>query len=480
MIVNRILILITLILWFCASISAQNAKIILGPDKIALNQAFTITVEVQNDRIKNIDNFPEIPGLNRVGQQSSSSTNIINGQYSTSQSIIQNYVPTQEGTIVIKPFTITVNDKPIKSPGKRITIGPPLQQQKRYDPFSYDPFEEFFGKRQPQEFIDIKGDAFLALTIDKNEVFVGEGFTVTLGLYNSTSKPADLGWPPDISEQLAEIKKKITPTSCWEENFKITNLNRENVVISNKHYGHYKLFQATFFPLNNEPINFPSIPLTMIKYKVAKNPSFFGKTRQEDTKVYTTGGKTVHVKELPPHPLKDQVPVGKFLLSEEISGKELNTGQSFTYQFNVQGEGNISAIDNPTVNESNNFEFYPPNILQSINRSNNKVRGSKKFNYYAIPNEPGEFELGDIISLIYFDPYEELYDTLKSNMKVIVIGDSKKNVSISSNDLGSFYNVIDIEDNKLENIHNEGIFKLLANILIVVMLGLTIFFIFRK
>lgn len=480
MIVNRILLLITLFLGFCANISAQNAKIILGPDKIALNQAFTITVEVQNDRIRSIDNFPEIPGLNRIGQSTSSSTNIINGKYSTTQSIIQNYVPTQEGIIVIKPFTITVNDKPVKSPGKRLTIGPPLQQQKRYDPFSYDPFEEFFGKRQPQEFVDIKGDAFLALTIDKDEVFVGEGFTVTIGLYNSMSKPDDLGWPNDISEQLAEIKKKITPTNCWEENFKITNLNRETVVINNQSYGHYKLFQASFFPLNNETISFPSIPVNMIKYKVAKNPSFFGKTRQADNKVFTTRPKIVKVKELPPHPLKDQVPVGKYFLSEDISEKELKTGQSFTYQFNVQGEGNISAIDVPTVTESVNFDFYPPNIQQNINRSNNKVRGSKKFNYYAIPTEPGEFELGDLISLVYFDPYEESYDTLRSNISVMVNGESKKNVSISSNDLGSFYNMIDIEDNKLESIDKQGIVKLVANILILLMLGLTIFFIFKK
>ncbi len=480
MIANRILVLITFIFVFCANISAQNTKIILGPDKIALNQAFTITVEVQNNRIRSIDNFPEIPGLNRIGQSTSSSTNIINGKYSTTQSIIQNYAPTQEGVIVLLPFTITVNDQPVKSPGKRITIGPPIQQQKRYNPFSYDPFEEFFGKRQPQEFIDIKGDAFLALSIDKEEVFVGEGFTVTLGLYNSVSKPDDLGWPEDISEQIAEIKKKITPTNCWEENFKITNLNRESVVINDMRYFHFKLFQATFFPLNNEAISFPSIPLNMIKYKVAKNPSFFGKTRQADTKVFTTGSKTVNIKELPPHPLKDQVPVGKYFLSEEISGKELKTGQSFTYQFNVQGEGNISAINNPTINKSINFDFYSPNILQNINRSNNKVRGSKKFNYYAIPSEPGEFEIGDIISLVYFDPYEELYDTLRSNIKVTVSGESKKNVSISSNDLGSFYNMIDIEDNKLESINKQGMVKLIANILILVMLGLTIFFIFKK
>ncbi|MCK5700472.1 MAG: BatD family protein, partial [Cyclobacteriaceae bacterium] len=368
-----------------------------------------------------------------IGQSTSSSTNIVDGKYSTTQSVIQNYVPAQEGTIVIKPFTIVVNDKPIKSPGKRVTIGPALQQQRKYDPFSYDPFEEFFGRRKPQEFIEIKDNAFLALTIDKNEVFIGEGFTATLGLYISASEQAEFGWPNDISEQVADIKKKITPANCWEENFRITDLDDESVEINNKRYRHYKLFQASFFPLNDEPIHFPAISLDMIKYKVAKNPSFFGKTRQADAKVFTTKPKTVTIKELPPHPLRDQVPVGKYFLSEEISSNELVTGQSFTYHFTVQGEGNISAIDNPTVVESDNFDFYTPNIRQNINRSNNKVRGSKSFNYYGIPNEPGEFELGNIFSLVYFDPYEEKYDTLKSDIKVVVTGESKKNVSISSN-----------------------------------------------
>ena len=59
-------------------------------------------------------------------------------------------------------------------------------------------------------------------------------------------------------------------------------------------------------------------------------------------------------------------------------------------------------------------------------------------------------------------------------------GESKKNISISSNDLGSFYNLIDIESNKLESIHREGIIKIGANILIVILLGLTVYFIFKK
>jgi hypothetical protein len=279
---------------------------------------------------------------------------------------------------------------------------------------------------------------------------------------------------------LADIKKEITPSNCWEENFKIADLNPESVEINNKRYRQYKIYQATFYPLNNESISFPSVSFNMIKYKVAKNQTFFGRSKQADVTEFTTKPRMVKVKDLPAHPLKNQVPVGKYYLSEEISDEKLHTGQSFTYQFTVQGEGNISSIDNPTVVESPDFDFYPPNIQQNINRSNNKVRGSKSFNYYAIPNEPGAFSLGDYVSLVYFDPYEEKYDTLKSNFIVVAEGESKKNVSISSNDLGAFYDLIDIESNKLENINRENLIKLIANILIVTMLGLTIFLIVKK
>jgi hypothetical protein len=480
MIRKTFLILITIFFGFCVKNQAQNIQIILGPDEIALNQAFTITVEVQNDRIKELDGFPEIQGFDRVGQSTSSSTNIINGQYSTTQSIIQNYVPQREGRVVIPPFTMTVNGKTIRSQGKTVTVGPAVQQQRRYDPFSYDPFEEFFGRRQPQEFIEVKEDAFLALTTDKDDVYVGEGFTATLGLYVSLSNRADLNWPDNISEQLADIKKKITPSNCWEENFKISNLNPEIVNINNKRYRHWKLYQAAFYPLNDESISFPSIDFDMIKYKVAKNQTFFGRSKKADNITFKTKPKTVSVKQLPPHPMKNQVPVGKYFLSEEISDEQLNTGQSFTYEFTVQGEGNISAIDNPTVSKSQDFDFYPPNIRQNINRSNNIVRGSKSFTYYAIPNEPGDFDLGDYVSLVYFDPYEEKYDTLKSDIRLTATGESKKNVAISSNDLGSFYNMIDIENNKLENAGSEGLLKLLANFFIIIMLGLTIYLMIKK
>ncbi len=456
----------------------QDISIKLGPNEIASNQYFTITVEVKNDRVRDYDQFPEIKGFEKSGVSTSSYTNIVNGQMTFSQSIIQNYIPTGEGVFTLSPFSVTVNGKSIKSNGTKIKVGPPIKQ-KQYDPFAYDPFEDFFGDRKNTEYIEVHDDAFLALTIDKNEVYVGEGFTATLAFYIPEDTRARLAFY-ETGKQVSEIINKIRPKNCWEENFNIDKIERERVSINNKMHLRYRIFESRFYPLNDEPVEFPSVNLKMIKYKEAKNPSFMSMNRKEDFKTYSTKAKTVKVKPLPPHPLKDNVSVGRYTLKENISAQELKTGESFNYNFTILGEGNISAITEPRVSPSDDFDFYDPNIQQRIRRSNDIVKGSKSFDYYVIPNEPGDFKLADYLQWIYFDPQLEKYDTLKSEYTFHITGESKKNEFISATDLGSFYDLIELEDNTVKGTNWDLIFKILSNVLLGIMLVVTLIIIFRK
>jgi hypothetical protein len=139
----------------------------------------------------------------------------------------------------------------------------------------------------------------------------------------------------------------------------------------------------------------------MIKFKVAKNPSFFGQNRKEDFKTFYSKEKTVKVKELPPHPLRDAVAVGDYRMDERLNNTRLTTGQSVSYDFNIYGEGNISSIEKPPVPASDQFEFYEPNMKQNINRENGRVTGSKSFSYFMIPKEPGTYRLGDYFQWIF-------------------------------------------------------------------------------
>ncbi len=468
------------ILFFC-EIHAQGIQIDLGPDEIGQNQSWTITVTVNNDRLKNYDNFPEIEGFQKRGTSSSSQTNIINGQMSSSQSIIMTYIPLRQGIVTLPSFKMKVNDQLFSVNGKKIKIGPPIHGQQP-DPFrslfNRDP-ADFFGRDQPTEFVDIKEDALLALTTNKDEVYVGEGFTATLSFLIADNNRAPMQFH-DLGRQLSDILKKLRPGNCWEENFNIENIEGESIQVGNKRYTQYKIYQATFFPLNSQPVNFPSIGLDMIKFKVAKNPSFFGQNRQEDFKKFYSKPKTIKVKELPPHPLRDAVSVGKYKLDERINHTQLQTGQSVSYDFNIYGEGNISSIAKPNVEKNTAFDFYEPNVKQNINREAGRVSGTKSFSYFLIPKEPGTYKLGDYFQWVFFNPESKKYDTLKSHQIVTVAGESFKNQSIGSNDLGSFYDRIDSTDNTLRTVSNNSWMKIAINIFIVMIVGVTIYFIIKK
>ena len=431
------------------SFAQDDIEVTLGPDEIGANQIWTITVTVRNVALKSYDKFPDLKGFQKRGTSTQSSTNIINGQISSTQSVIMNYLPEKQGTLVIPSFSIKVNGQSIAVKGKKITIGPPVQQQQ--DPFwnffDRGRTDEFFGNRKT-EYLDIKEDAFFALTSDREEVYAGEGFNVTLSFFVADANRAPLNFF-DLSKQLSDIVKAIRPNNCWEENFNIENIEGNSIQIKGKDYTQYKIYQASYFPFNDQPVVFPKVGLKMIKYQVAKNPSAFGQNRKEDYKTFYTKPLTIKIKPLPPHPLRESAAVGQYQLEEKIPSTELKTGQSASYEFSVIGAGNIASLNKPSVEQTDDFEWYEPNIHQDVQRRNNKVSGKKSFAYFVIPKEPGRYSLGDYFQWVYFDPVNEKYDTLKSRLTLYVTGESKKNETILSADLGSYYGNLSQADNTL-------------------------------
>lgn len=458
---------------------AQKIQVILGPDEIGENQSWTITVTVQNDRLRSYDNFPDINGFRKRGTSTQSTQNIINGQISSSQSIIMTYVPLKQGSYAVPDFSMKVNDKTIEVSGKTVTVGPPVQQQQ--DPFRsfFDrDSDDFFGESET-EFVDVNDEAFLAVGTTKDEVYIGEGFNTTLAFFVSENNRAPLQFY-ELGRQLSDILKKLKPTNSWEENFNIENIEGEPVTIGGQRYTRYKIYQATYYPLNTEPIVFPRVALEMIKYKVAKNPSFFGQNRKEDFKTFYSKPKTVRVKPLPPHPLRDVVAVGDYKLSEMMPSTDITTGKSVSYMFSIFGEGNISAIQNPEVANDANFEFYEPNVRMDIKRDKGQVTGTKSFNYFMIPKEPGRYDLKNYFNWVFFNPEKEKYDTLQSKLTVYVTGESTKNEVIEANDDGSFYDKIQTADNSLTLIRDNNWQQAVFGVFIFMVLASSAYLVFKK
>lgn len=445
---------------------AQDVTIELGPDEIGLNETFSIKVTISNDKIKSYDEFPDILGFQKQGISQSSSMNIINGQVSSTNSIIQYYKPTRKGEFTLGRFSVKINGNDFSSPGKTITVTDPRSAQRQSNAF--DPFDDLFGRRDREEpeFIEIEDDAFFAASVDKEEVFVGEGFNVSLAFYMSESNQAPFQFY-EPGRQLDEILKKMKPSNAWEENFNITNIQPERVTLNGKNWIKYKVYEATFFPFSEGQITIPSISWEMIKYKVAKNPTFFGSNRLEDFKTFYSSAKQIKVKPLPQHPLRNEVSVGVFQLRENINSLEAQTGEGFTYNFGISGEGNINSISAPKTKQIHKLNTFDPNVKQQVNRGMGKIRGIKEFNYYLTINEPGEVNLGDHFEWIYFNPVEARYDTLRPKAIVQVSGESKVNQAISKQRLGGIYDLIELESNKLSYERYKYYFSILINLLLV-------------
>ncbi|WP_154856218.1 BatD family protein [Cyclobacterium xiamenense] len=468
-----------LLILFSLQAWAQDIKIELGESEVALNETFTIKVTVSGEKIRSYDQLPEITGFQKQGVSQSSSMNIVNGQMSSTNSVIQYYKPLRKGQFTLPAFTLSVNGESISSPGKSITVVDARASSRNNR--ALDPFDDLFGRGNSNEpeYVEVEDDAFFSLSVDKEEVYVGEGFNVSLAFYMSESNQAPFNFH-EPGKQLERIINEIKPGNAWEENFNITSIQPERVEFGGKRWTKYKVYEASFFPFNEGSVDFPSVGWEMIKYRIAKNPSFFGSNRLQDFKTFYSQPRSIRVMPLPAHPLKNEVSVGIYRLRESFEEKEARTGEGFTYDFTITGEGNISSIRPPRIKRSQKLNTFDPNEQVQINRGRGKVTGMKEFSYFMTINEQQDLELSDHFEWIYFDPERAAYDTLRPQALVRVTGESKINQAISSSRLGGLYDLIEVEDNKLLNQGYKYYFSALINGLLILAVGFLGFLMLKK
>lgn len=466
-------------------VQAQDVQIKLGDAEVAADGSYTISVVVSNGNMKITSPFPDIPGFQKgAASHSRSQSTYFNGGQSVHKmqmTTVQNYIPTKLGKFKLRPFSMMVSGQRVKSPGMEITV------KKASPKKSKDPFNIIFGGDRTQKLklknMDASPDgAFLALTVSKDEVYVGEGVLMRLAFYIPTADKDKFHVRDDverISKQLEDIESKLKPSHCWEENFGVSRLMEEREVIKNTLYSRYKLFEAMYFPLNNEEIVFPSVSMNMLKYNPshARGQYFYG---PEGYKTFYSQEKVVKVKELPPHPLRNIVNVGEYKLMEKLDIQEIKSGESFQYKFQIQGVGNIASIKKPREVEQDNFIIYPGNVHQEVNRTRGSVYGARQFVYDIEPVEPGNYQLGDYFSWVYFDPVSESYDTLRSAHQLVVTGQSKKNLEIASNDIGGYYEVLAKSNNKLQSTSATSWWTIGVNVAMLTLMVSLVWLVTRK
>jgi BatD DUF11 like domain len=463
----------------CFATKAQqnnDVSLIIGEKNITLDDPFIVTVIVKFVGDAQTPNciFPDLPNFTKKGFSKSTSRSFVSGQPISTCTITQNYAAKKEGNLKVPNFKVTVNGSDLKSESFVVKVGKVSNPEKKTpsnedtplfkdNPDKKEDFTDFIEGNTNPEFTNLntKEDAFLSLSSSKLSPYIGEGFTITLAFYVADNNTAEIQF--DHNEvQIPAIIKKIKPENCWEESFGLTETQQSQVVIKGKKYTQYKFYEATFYPLNNKPILFPTVDFRLQKFITEKNGQ-----KKSSFVTFNTRPFRIVARELPAHPLKNEVSVGQFSWAESLDKYKISTGKSVRYRLQISGDGyNIKL---PQTKNDSIFDFFPPKIVGSANPQNDKIITTKSLTFQIIPKRAGNFALDKYFQWIYFNTNTEKYDTLKSKIILGVTGQTIQTADTPTEGR-TVYDGLENEDSSVEQNNFTKILKDEANILIVIML----------
>lgn len=434
----RILYII-LLSFFYLNTYAQTAsehQLEIGNTSINQSEPLTVTIIVKDEAEKIKVKFPDFAGFTRKSQSSTKKLIDQNGKPVFEHRITQEYFANKIGPQRIPPYSIFINDEALIGAAIYTNISPKTDGDE-------DNFKDFIDG-SAYEFVDVKDDAFFAITSSELSPFVGEGFLLTIAFYVATSNKAELNFV-NINGQLEDILKKIRPKTCYEENIAISEVKEDQIVkIGNKKYKQYRIFQSIYYPFTSDPIIIPAVSWYMTKYKIAKDQELSNE-KIEGTKSYFSKSIYIRPKKLPKIAEK-QTNIGSFILEEKLNKKTINTGQAVKYTYIIKGKGNLAMVDIPTPQSDSLFEFFEPKVTKNFLPGFSRIFSEKRFEFDIIPKKPGFYNLNEYFDLEYFNTETKSIEILKGSQSLVVKGDEiliKNNITDSKSDIYKNINELD-------------------------------------
>jgi len=412
--------------------AAAPVEVILlpGPATLPVTEVFTLAFRLSGGALEKYSEFPELEGFKKSGKTSTTTTRIVQGRRFTDLTITQRYVPYGEGEYVIKPFQLTVNGVVLRSRGATVRVGPaapvapPAAAPALTKPANptaplqaVGDLDKLFGKPKPVLYQELPDRAFLAVVADRPGVFVGEGVRVGLYFYLTPADQAMLAFH-DFNDQIPLLLRELHQPTAWQEPGPEPSVTPDTVRHQGQLYLRFRLAENVYYPLTTQPLHFPPLALTMVKFKFLKKPEAGQDNRLAGYKTYISTGTTVRVQPRPQQARRGAVAVGTYRVREAISRTTFQVGQSFTYTFGVEGRGNLSAILAPRFAARRGLEVYGPEVHTEAAPGG----GRKLFRYRLVARHPGVVPLDSILQLIVFEPITAKYVVLHPEVRPLVRG----------------------------------------------------------
>ncbi len=342
---------------------------------------------------------PVIKGLKKLHiehQGVSTISSIINGVQSEKKMYRYVVRADKEGSIIIGPARIVVDNATISSSALTIHVGKEMQTNN----------------------LD---EAYLHINADKQQVIIGEEIEIVIRFYYNKSV-SFLGISEPVFTTFA--KQPLKGPFSGSEQYKGRDVP-------------YLEWRTTIMPEKEGVFTIPSI---YALYRVENNrrtmqgfdmiAAFFNSAQQKSVH---SNALTIKVDSLPEY--KGTVHgVGTFdSLKAFIDQSSARLGEGIVFRLELEGTGNMQSIQSPALVMPETFTYYDS---KSIVEEKKVKAGSRKkiFEYIVQARKPGMWVIPEQ-SFTYFDPTGKSYVTLTSNPVEVTIVEEKNNATDSKKDI---------------------------------------------
>lgn len=411
----RWLFFLASLMWAPGLLLGEEVRLsVSAPSSVAQGERFRLTYSVNaRPEAFNAPRFEDFTILSGPSQSTSSSTQIINNQVTTSMSISYAYVleALGEGEFQIPPASVVVDGREYRSEPVEISVtgssAPPSPGRDAARPG--DP--QAAGRASPGD-----DDIFLRAVVDNPGPYQGQQVIVRFLLYTRLS----------VSNYSMETLPSFQ--DMWTEN--LTDRGQAPVhteQIDGHTYQVAEIRRVAAFPQRSGELRIGAMEVEAAVRMPASRQGrpgsifdeFFGSSPFDRFRTVNHRMRSqplvLDVKPLPVQGRPDSFAglVGSFTLEAGLSQHEMQVNDASNLRITLRGEGNLHLARPPAIAFPAHLEVFDPQVSDNIRSDRQGISGSLEYDYVIIPRSGGLAEIPEI-RMTYFDPRAEVYRTLSS------------------------------------------------------------------
>jgi hypothetical protein len=393
----------------------------IEPAQITLGESAKFTITNLGDGMAPIT-MPVVSGLQFEIVGHTRQFEIINGTTLPSSSIVVRVTPQIAGIFSIpgvtpksQPVVLQVNSPPGSAGAPRPS-----------NPRAPNPPPIFAGGSIPKGVhLTEDGSAYVRLSVQKREVYVGESVPVEIEVGMRSGFVTRFNGPPKLTGDDFTLNNSLLREPERSERM----IDGQAFVLLTWH-SVFAVVKPGSFPLSAE------VPLTVrIRTRPRRDSAlddqfgdpfwqnFFGASVPKDINV-DSPPQELRVLELPAEgrPADFHGAIGTFTLESDVSPVKADVGDPLTLRLRVAGFGNFDRVDSTMLDHVEQWRTYPP---KSTFNTNDPIghKGEKVFEQPVIASKPGAQTL-PALSFSYFDPNTRRYETAHTSPLSVTISPS--------------------------------------------------------